>query len=141
MSSRKWKVLYLRHYKVRLIFMEILFIIAHIALGLYFIYQGMNHFFHANYLAGYAASKGVPFPKVAVIAAGVTFTIAGISLTGWIAPIIGLGLAILTLIPITTMMHNYWAISDPQHRATEQITFMKNFAIVASLLLILSLFL
>jgi len=121
--------------------MEILFIIAHVALGLYFLYSGMNHFFKVNYLAAYAGSKGVPFPKAAVIASGVTFAVAGISIIGWIAPIIGLGLAILTLIPTTTMMHNYWADTDPMQRANNQINFTKNFALVASLLLILSLFL
>lgn len=121
--------------------MEILFVIGHLLVGLYFLHAGINHFFKVNYLAGYAASKGVPLPKAAVIATGITFTLGGISLVGWIAPIIGLGLIILTLIPLTTMMHNYWTVTDPMHRATEQINFNKNIALIGSLLLILALFL
>ncbi|HTH92916.1 MAG TPA: DoxX family protein [Candidatus Paceibacterota bacterium] len=120
--------------------MIILFIIAHLTIGIYFLNSGLNHLFHVDYLAGYAKSKGVPAAKAGVIISGITFALAGISLTGWIAPIIGLGLAILTLIPITTMMHDFWNISDPAHRATEKIMFTKNIAIIGSLLLILALF-
>lgn len=120
--------------------MIILFIIAHLTIGIYFLNSGLNHFFNVNYLASYAQSKGVPAAKVGVIISGITFTIAGISLTAWIAPIIGLGLAILTLIPITTMMHDFWNASDPMHRATEKVSFSKNIAIIGSLLLVLALF-
>ncbi|MDB5189021.1 MAG: DoxX family protein [Candidatus Nomurabacteria bacterium] len=121
--------------------MEILFIIGRLIVGIYFLNSGLNHFFKANYLAGYASSKGVPLAKAAVIISGATMAIGGISLIGWIAPIIGLGLLILTLIPLTTMMHNFWTVTDPMHRANEKINFTKNFALVGSLLLILSLFL
>lgn len=115
-----------------------LFIIGHVVLGLYFLQSGMNHFFKASYLAGYAASKGVPFPKASVIASGILFTIGGVSLIGWITPEIGLGMLILALLPITTMMHNFWTIKDPMHRATEYVSFTKNIALIASLVLMLA---
>ncbi len=121
--------------------MEILFVIGHLLVGLYFLHAGLNHFFKANYLAGYAASKRVPWPKAAVIASGITMTIGGVSLVGWIAPIIGLGLLVLTLIPMTIMMHAFWNVEDPMQRASEHIAFSKNVALIGSLLLILALFL
>ncbi len=120
--------------------MIILFIIAHLTVGIYFLNSGLNHLFNVNYLTGYAKSKGVPAAKAGIIISGITFIIGGISLTGWIAPIIGLGLIILTLIPITTMMHDFWNASDPMHRANEKIAFTKNIALIGSLLLILALF-
>lgn len=115
-----------------------LFIIGHVVLGLYFLQSGINHFFKTSYLAGYAASKGVPFAKASVIASGILFTIGGISLIGWISPEIGLGVLILALLPITTMVHNFWAIKDPMQRANEYIVFTKNIALIASLVLTLA---
>ncbi len=115
-----------------------LFIIGHLVLGLYFLQSGITHFFKANYLAGYATSKGVPFAKASVIASGVLFTLGGVSLIGWISPEIGLGLLILALLPITTMVHNFWSIKDPMQRATEYIAFTKNVALIASLVLALA---
>src|SRR4051812_44597085 len=103
-----------------------LFIIGHVVLGLYFLQSGINHFFKTSYLAGYATSKGVPFAKASVIAAGVLFALGGVSLIGWIAPEIGIGLLILALLPVTTMVHNFWTIKDPMARAGEYISFTKN---------------
>ena len=120
--------------------MEILFVIGHLIVGLYFLHAGISHFFKTNYMANFAGSKGVPWPKAAVIASGITFMLGGISLIGWIAPVIGLGLIILTLIPVTTMMHNYWTITDPMQRATDQISFNKNIALIGTLILILAFF-
>jgi putative oxidoreductase len=120
--------------------MVALFIIGHLVLGLYFLQSGITHFFKADYLAGYASSKGVPFAKFSVMASGALFALGGISLIGWTGfrPDIGIGLIILALLPITTMVHNFWMIKDPMHRATEEISFMKNVAIIAALMLILA---
>jgi uncharacterized membrane protein YphA (DoxX/SURF4 family) len=117
---------------------EILFVIGHLVVGIYFLESGIGHFFKVNYLAGYASSKGVPFAKVSVIASGILFALGGISLIGWIRPDLGIGLIILCLLPVTTLMHNFWAASDPMHRANERISFMKNIAIIGSLLLLLA---
>jgi putative oxidoreductase len=119
--------------------MELLFIIGRLILGLYFLHAGFNHFFKANYLASYAASKGVPLAKAGVIISGITFTIGGISLIGWIAPLIGLALLVVTLIPVTVLMHPFWKSTDPMHRAGEQVSFNKNLAIMGAMILIVAL--
>lgn len=118
--------------------MVALFIIGHLVLGLYFLQSGINHFFKTSYLAGYATSKGVPFAKASVIASGILFAVGGILLIGWVAPEIGIGMIILALLPVTTMIHNFWTIKDPAHRATEYISFTKNVALIASLVLLLA---
>jgi uncharacterized membrane protein YphA (DoxX/SURF4 family) len=121
-------------------YMIALFLIGHIGLGLYFLQSGINHFYNMNYLAGYAASKGVPFAKVSIIASGILLSLGGISMIGWLGyrPDIGIGLIIIALLPITTMMHNFWAVKDPQQKAMEKLQFMKNLALIASLMLILA---
>ncbi len=118
--------------------MEALFVIGHLIVGIYFLQSGLNHFFKTGYLAGYAASKGVPFPKFSVIAAGVMFGLGGISLIGWMRPDIGIGLIILALLPVTTMMHNFWTIKDPMDRATQHMNFTKNLALIGTLMLLLA---
>src|ERR1700761_3671292 len=118
--------------------METLFVIGHLVVGIYFLNSGLNHFFHAKYLAGYAASKGVPFALFSVIAAGVMFALGGISMIIWLRPDIGLGLIVLALLPITTMMHNFWTVSDPMHRANEKIAFGKNIVLIGTILLLIA---
>src|SRR6266403_3959678 len=120
--------------------MEILFIIGHLIVGIYFLNSGINHFFNVNYLAGYAGSKGVPWPKAGLIVSGALFAIGGISLIGLIEPQLGAGLIALTLIPLTTTMHNFWTVNDPMQRAMEKINFTKNLALIGSLLIILAFF-
>ncbi len=118
--------------------MELLFIIGHLGLGIYFLYSGLNHFFKVGYLSGYAASKGVPFPKFSIIASGALFTLGGLAITSWIVPDVGIGLIVLALLPITTMVHNFWSINDPMQRAGEEISFAKNIALISALLVILA---
>jgi len=119
--------------------MELLFIIGRLIVGIYFLHAGINHFFNAKHLAGYASSKGVPLAKAGVIISGITFTIGGISLIGWIAPLLGLALLIVTLIPITILMHSFWKGSDPMQRANDKVAFNKNLAIMGAMILIVAL--
>ena len=44
--------------------MEMAFLVGRIIVGLYYINSGIRHFTHLNMMAGYAGSKGVPFPKL-----------------------------------------------------------------------------
>jgi putative oxidoreductase len=119
--------------------MELLFIIGRLILGLYFLHAGFNHFFKTKAMAAYAASKGVPLATTGVIVSGITFTIGGISLIGWIAPLIGLALLIITMIPVTVLMHTFWKHKDPMQRSHEQISFNKNLAIMGAMILIVAL--
>jgi len=118
--------------------MEALFVAGHLILGLYFLRSGITHFFKVNYLAAYAGSKGVPFAKFSVIASGVLMALGGISLVGWIRPDIGIGMLLLALLPMTTMIHNFWTVTDPMQRANEEISFGKNIALIGALMLLLA---
>lgn len=119
--------------------MTIIFLIGRILLGGYFIYSAYNHFANLKSLTGYAGSKGVPMPKVAVVATGVVLLLGGVSiLTGmWI--FIGLTLLALFLLVTSIMMHPFWKITDPAMRMGEQINFTKNIALMGALLMIMAL--
>jgi putative oxidoreductase len=50
--------------------MKALFLIGRIVFGGFFLYNGINHFKQKDGLAQYAGAKNVPYPDVAVVAAG-----------------------------------------------------------------------
>lgn len=119
--------------------MNTLHLCGRIIVGFYFLYNGVNHFLRIQMLSGYAASKGVPLPTIAIIVSGVLLIIGGISLGLGYKPKIGILALILFLLPVTIIMHNFWAISDPLAKAREYINFAKNFALIGFALTLLAL--
>ncbi len=117
--------------------MEILFLIGRIILGVFYLYNGVNHFSQLNMLSGYAGSKGVPAPKLAVTVSGVLLFVGGLSIITGFQPFIGVVAIVLFLLPVTFMTSNFWAVKDQMARMNEMITFTKNMALMASALMFL----
>ena len=118
--------------------MVIAFLIGRIIVALYYINSGVHHFKDLNMMAGYAGSKGVPAPKLAVAGSGVLLVIGGLSLGLGYQPIVGVAAVLLFLIGVTPVMHNFWTVTDPQHRMGEMINFTKNLALLGSTLMFLA---
>jgi putative oxidoreductase len=84
---------------------------------------------------GYAAAYGVPSAEVLVPLSGVLLLLGGLGiLFGYHARIAAL-LLVLFLVPVTLMMHNFWAIADAAEAQTQQIMFMKNLSMLGAALL------
>ena len=49
---------------------------------------------------------------------------------------VGAWLIALFLIPVTLMMHNFWAVHDPMMAQLQMVMFMKNVAVLGGALLI-----
>lgn len=118
--------------------MEVTFLIGRIVLGVYYLFNAFNHFRNLNMMAGYAASKGVPAPKLAVAGTGVLLLLGGLSILLGYQPYIGAILIIIFLVPVAFMMHNFWAVQDQQMKMMEMVNFMKNLALAASTLMFLA---
>uniref|UniRef100_A0A7C1JUB4 DoxX family membrane protein n=1 Tax=Caldilinea aerophila TaxID=133453 RepID=A0A7C1JUB4_9CHLR len=118
--------------------MEILFLIGRIVLGAYYLFNAFNHFRNLEMMTGYAASKGVPAPKLAVAGTGVLLLLGGLSILLGYQPTIGVLLIVVFLVPVAFMMHNFWAVQDPQMKMAEMVNFMKNIALAASALMFLA---
>lgn len=104
--------------------------------GGYFVMSGVNHFIGLDRMAGFAASKGVPFPALAVLASGLLLLFGGaMMLLGWKAHV-GAWLIVLFLVPVTLMMHNFWEVTDPAARMNDQIHFMKNLGLIGASLML-----
>jgi putative oxidoreductase len=106
--------------------------------GGYFVYNGINHFQSLNAMAGYAQSKGAPFPKFSVGFSGLLLLVGGLSVLLNIFPVIGLIALVIFLIPVTFIMHAYWKVQDAQAKMGERVNFMKNLALLGAVLIVLA---
>lgn len=115
--------------------MQFVFLAGRIIVALYYISAGFRHFKDLNQYAGYAGSKGVPAPKMAVIGSGVLLMIGGLSILLGYQPLIGIAAIVLFLIGVTPMMHQFWKVQDPMQRMGEMVNFTKNVALLGSALM------
>jgi uncharacterized membrane protein YphA (DoxX/SURF4 family) len=118
--------------------MNILFLIGRIIFGGYFILSGLNHFKNLRMLSGYAQSKGTPAPSAAVIVSGIMILLGGLSILLGAYPIVGIILILAFLIPVSFIMHNFWAVEDQQMKMADMINFTKNMALVGAALMFLA---
>jgi putative oxidoreductase len=118
--------------------MDIAFLIGRIIVGIYYTFSGIHHFTDLKMMAGYAGSKGVPAPKLAVAGSGALLVIGGLSFLLGFHPLIGVICVILFLLPISFTMHNFWAIQDPMHKMGEMVNFTKNMALIGCALMFLA---
>ncbi|MFZ2054667.1 MAG: DoxX family protein [Candidatus Aminicenantales bacterium] len=117
--------------------MNVAFLMGRLIVGAYYIYNGLHHFIKLGQLTEYAKFKGVPLPQVAVIGAGILLLIGGITIVLGKFPEIGVAALVLFFIPVTFMMHNFWAVGE-EMKAGEQINFLKNMALLGSALMFLA---
>lgn len=113
---------------------EILFLIGRILYGGFFIMNGMNHFMKMGMMKGYAASKGVPAPALAVPLTGLMLLFGGAGVLVGAYVEWALLAIIVFLVPVTFTMHNFWAASDPMMKMAEMVNFMKNMALFGAAL-------
>jgi len=118
--------------------MEIAFLIGRIIVGVYYLFNASNHFMRLEMMAGYAGSKGAPAPKLAVLVSGVLLLVGGLSIITGFQPLIGVIALVLFFVPVTFMMHNFWAVQDQMAKMSEMVNFTKNMALLGSALMFLA---
>ena len=116
---------------------SVAFMIGRILIGGFFIIAGVNHFARLNMMSGYAKMKGTPAPSLAVMISGLLLLLGGLSLLLGFHPTIGVILLVIFLLPTTFMIHNFWAVQDPQAKMNDLVNFEKNIAILGLLLMTL----
>jgi len=115
---------------------EVLFLIGRILVGGYYIMNGFNHFTKSKMLVGYAKSKNVPLPMLAVIVSGLLIFFGGLSLLLGIYPVVGITMIVVFLFFVTLFMHRFWHAPKEQ-KQIEMVNFMKNLALLGSTLMFL----
>ncbi|HKV27081.1 MAG TPA: DoxX family protein [Candidatus Acidoferrales bacterium] len=116
----------------------ILILIGRIIVGGFFLMNGFNHFAKLNMMAGYARSKGMPAPTLAVAGSGVLLLLGGASMLLGYHPTVGAILLVIFLLSASFGIHNFWTVQDPQAKMTEQINFLKNMALLGFVLMTLA---
>ena len=112
------------------------FLLGRLIVGVYFIFNGLNHLMNLDMLSQYAASKGVQASKAMTIITGIMLLVGGGSILTGFEPIIGSIILILFLLPTSFILHNFWAIDNPQMKMVEMTNFTKNLALVGLLLML-----
>lgn len=115
----------------------VLWLVGRVFFGGFFLYNAYGHFKDLSGMTGYAASKGVPSPKLAVMVSGLLLVLGGLSVIFNYQLMYGLWALVIFLVPVTFMMHAFWKESDPAARAGAKIQFSKNLAILGACLLLM----
>ena len=118
--------------------MEAVLLIGRVVVGVYFLFSALNHFRQVKMMAPYAASKGVPLPTVAVLGTGALLTLGSLSVALGFYAWVGALLLIAFLVPVSFIMHNFWAVKDPQMKMMEMVNFTKNMGLTGMLAMVLA---
>ncbi|MCA9677520.1 MAG: DoxX family protein [Kofleriaceae bacterium] len=106
--------------------------IGRVLFALLFVDAALGHFKPET--VAYAQASGVPLANLAVPASGVLALVAALSIAvGYRARWGAIGI-VAFLVPVTLMMHKFWAISDPGMAQLQRIMFLKNVSLVGAAL-------
>ena len=101
---------------------------------LIFLMSGPLHF--SKQEVAYAAAQGVPWPSILVPFSGLLAVAGGLSILLGYRAKLGAWLIVIFLVPVTVMMHNFWAVHDPMMAQVHMAMFMKNISMLGAALLI-----
>ncbi len=118
--------------------MQTLFLVGRIIVGVYYLFNALNHFTQLSMMGQYAASKGVPLPEVAVVVTGLLLLVGGLSILTGYKPTIGVVALVAFFLPVTFIMHNFWAEPEQMMQIMQMVNFLKNLALLGSALMFLA---
>ena len=101
-------------------------LIGRILFAFMFVASGLNHLTKAEAMAGYAAYKKVPAPKLANALSGILMVLGGLSVILGVYADLGAVVLAALLIIMALKMHDFWTQTDATAKQTEMIGFLKN---------------
>jgi putative oxidoreductase len=110
------------------------FLIGRMLFGGYFLYNGINHLKNRHQMVPYVEAKGVPAPKISVIASGIPLIIGGASVLLGVKPKLGAAAIIGFLAGVSPIMHDFWRNEDSNERQRNMRSFMTNMALAGGAL-------
>lgn len=119
--------------------MEILEIIGRVMFALLFVGSAFGHFKNTAAMAGYAQSKGVPAPKLAVQGSGLLILVGAVLVATGYQAAFGALLLVIFLIPTAFLMHPFWKETDAMAKMNEQIAFLKDISLAGAALVMFTL--
>lgn len=120
--------------------MEIVVLIARILFVAVFAGSSIGHLTQSGAMAGYAASKGVPAPKIGVIGSGALMLVGAIMVALGLWGDLGALLILAAVLPIAFIIHPFWKEEDAGAKMNEQTQFMKDISLSGGALALFALF-
>ncbi|MET8874535.1 DoxX family protein [Nocardia sp. NPDC004278] len=120
--------------------MDVLVLIGRVLFSVLFLSSAAGHFTQTEVMADYAKNRGLPLPRIAVLASGVMFALGGLSVLLGVWADLGSLLLAITLLSTTVLMHQFWKESDPQAKQGEMIHFNKDLALTGASLMLFAFF-
>ena len=114
--------------------MKYILLIGRILFSIIFLHTIIGHFSAGT--IQYAASAGVPMPNIMVPFSGIMSFLGALSIILGYKTKIGAWLIMLFLLPVTFMMHNFWAVTDPMAHQMQMVMFLKNISMLGGALII-----
>ena len=114
--------------------MKYIVLVGRILFSFIFVMTIMGHFSKQDII--YAAAAGVPLASITVPASGIIAFLGGLSIAFGYKAKWGAWLIVLFLVPITLMMHNFWAAPDKMAAQMQMAMFIKNISILGAALMI-----
>jgi len=103
-----------------------LFLLGRILFGATLAFMGLNHFMDVDTMAGYAEFKGLPAPRLSVVASGFVLALGGLGVVLGAFPVLAAGALAAFLLVSAVTMHDFWSIDDPEEKQNEMTSFLKN---------------
>lgn len=104
---------------------DVVFLLARVLFGGVLAFTGLNHFTDIEAMAGYAEYKGLPAPRLSVLASGGLLIFGGLSIVVGAFPAVGAGALAVFLVASAVTMHDFWA-AEGDDAQTEMTQFLKN---------------
>ncbi|MFC7166482.1 DoxX family membrane protein [Halospeciosus flavus] len=101
-------------------------------------FMGLNHFMQTEQLSEYAEYKGVPAPKLSVLASGAVLVLGGLGIVLGVFPTLAGIVVAAALVVMAVTMHDFWAVPEEQ-KQDEMTGFLKNTVIAGGALAIAAL--
>jgi len=113
---------------------EVLRVVGRLFLGGLFVAGGIRHFFILTVLTQVMAVRGVPAPRLVLVAGSVFQLVVGLLLMLGISVVpASIGLILFTIVA-SIMLLNFWDMEGPSRESTMN-GFLSNIAIIGGLLL------
>jgi uncharacterized membrane protein YphA (DoxX/SURF4 family) len=122
------------------VIVDVVVLIGRILFVALFLGSGFGHVTQSQAMAGYAASRGVPQPRLAVLASGVLIIVGGLMVLLGLWMDLGALLLVPFLVGTAFLMHAFWKETDPQAKQMEMASFQKDLALAGAALLIFALY-
>ncbi len=107
-----------------------------ILLGVFFLLNGINHFYNSRIIEEYAEKRSLLASKFMVKISGVFLCLGGLSLITGYFLLVGLAALCIFLIIASFTIHKFWAVKEREIVMLESMHFAKNWAIIFELLYI-----